>query len=325
MSEDAPQIESDPISIGSTLQKARKAAMFSLDHVASQTHLPKEVIESLENEQFDKLPDAVFVRGYIRAYAKLLGVDSQPLIDSYNATQFEEPEIVPTASLANSKPRTPGMDRMTIWSTVAVALILLGLVASWWWYRDVDSPVRLAELTNIDADKVDADIDALSSELSVKELENNTSADAKPDHQVGLGTLSEDNESKPVVETKEQENINTTVVDSQSDRATNQIIAARVEPVEPQVLTDGRVVLNIKFNEESWIEIFDARKRRLLHGLIKPGASREVSGLPPFNVFFGNAPGVELHINGELFDHKRYARRNNTARFSIEDADIPGT
>lgn len=80
-----------------------------------------------------------------------------------------------------------------------------------------------------------------------------------------------------------------------------------------------KVRITVRYTQESWTEIFDARKRRLLHGLIKPGATRVISGQAPFNVFLGNSPGVELEINGKPFDHSVYMRRNNTARFLIDD------
>ena len=80
-----------------------------------------------------------------------------------------------------------------------------------------------------------------------------------------------------------------------------------------------KVRITVRYTQESWTEIFDARKRRLLHGLIKPGATRVISGQAPFNVFLGNSPGVQLEINGKPFDHSGYMRRNNTARFLIDD------
>ena len=81
------------------------------------------------------------------------------------------------------------------------------------------------------------------------------------------------------------------------------------------------VKITVTYVEESWTEIFDVRKRRLLHGLIKPGAVRIIYGEAPFNVFFGNAPGVELKINDKPFNHIPYARSNKTARFQIEDVN----
>lgn len=325
MTDESNQAKPRSTTIGKTLRDARNASMFSLDHVASQTHLPREVIEHLEEERFEKLPGSVFVRGYIRAYAKLLGIDAQPLIDEYNETQFDEPDITPSLNLTRTKSHGIGMDRITLWSTVAVVVVLLSLLTSWWVYREVDTPVQLAEVTQevTQDDPQEANADVSNNELADnKSIANQTDVNAQRKHAVGLGTLSADNQSV-VKETNEPEVVEPEVATRKIKKVV-QTVPAIVEPLDPTAVADGKVSLTIKFLEESWIEIFDARKRRLLHGLIKPGATRVVSGQAPFNIFFGNSPGVELQINGKLFDHQRFARRNKTARFSIDDADIVG-
>ena len=68
-------------------EKAREEASYSIAYIASQTHLQAETIQALEQEQFEQLPGEVFIRGYIRTYTKLLGLQAQPLIDAYENTK----------------------------------------------------------------------------------------------------------------------------------------------------------------------------------------------------------------------------------------------
>jgi cytoskeleton protein RodZ len=153
----------------------------------------------------------------------------------------------------------------------------------------------------------------------VNEANNVELKDEERSHQVGLGTVDpkhisdSQNASVEILESQAQD---VELVDeSQADtRESPAIIESPLSGGDIE-----KVRITVRYTQESWTEIFDARKRRLLHGLIKPGATRVISGQAPFNVFLGNSPGVELEINGKPFDHSVYMRRNNTARFLIDD------
>ena len=287
--------------VGGALKSAREQASYSIEFVASQTHLHTDIIVALEQDRFDELPGDVFVRGYIRAYAKVLGIDASSLIDTYESIKPDEPKKV---SVSNTKRRRiSGVDPVVIWSTTAVAIILVGLVVSWWTHYEAESPVELTEA----AEQFD---DPLPIEEPAPEKSSS-------DHQVSLGNLSpEINSSLQAPGELQMENEETPVQTTNSPRIVPAFIEAPLSGGDVD-----KVRITVRYKEESWTEIFDARKRRLLHGLIQPGAIRVISGQAPFNVFLGNSPGVELEINGKPFDHSSYIRRNNTARFLIDDTN----
>ncbi len=66
--------------IGQLLSSERQQKHLSLSEVAKKTRIRLQYLEALENNQFDQLPAAVFVKGYLKSYADLLGFDSQPLV-----------------------------------------------------------------------------------------------------------------------------------------------------------------------------------------------------------------------------------------------------
>lgn len=66
---------------GATLQAAREARQLSVSEVADQLKLSSAVVTALEANDWDRLPAQVFVRGYIRAYARLMGLDDEELLD----------------------------------------------------------------------------------------------------------------------------------------------------------------------------------------------------------------------------------------------------
>ncbi len=72
-------------SFGEYLLRARESAGLSREAVAGVTRIPRQTIEALETEQFDRLPQTVFVRGFIRAYAAAVRCDAQPALDMFMA------------------------------------------------------------------------------------------------------------------------------------------------------------------------------------------------------------------------------------------------
>lgn len=302
MSTDEHNEAKEPLGFGETLRNAREEASYSVAFVTSQTHLGADIIEALEQERFEQLPGDVFIRGYIRTYTKLLELDAQPLIEAYENAKPKKAQPAVTAIQPKKKRRSTGVDPVVIWSTAAVATILIGLLVSWWAHENVEAPVQLAEV----AQKFE---DPLPLEESVDNSKNTT------EHQVGLGEVS------PEIDSSLQ---TPSVISALEQQPPRQIIRQpRIEELAIEAPLSGgnvdKVRIIVRYKEESWTEIFDARKRRLLHGLIQPGAVRIISGQAPLNVFLGNSPGVELEINGKPFDHSPYMRRNNTARFLIDD------
>ena len=291
-------------SIGEALQSAREAASYSVAYVAAQTHLKEEVITALENDQFDQLPSDVFVKGYIRSYAKLLDLDSQTLLDAYPKDRTIEAQTVVTNVKRTKKLNSSGVDPVVIWSSVTVVAILMGLLMTWWVHQEDSNPVELASVVDQFDDQDVAEINMLQEPKQSEVQHNVVLGSVDPEH------VSEQQNATPEVVDKDE-----LVADTQAE--------VRVVPAIIEAPFSGgeidKVRITVKYTQESWTEIFDARKRRLLHGLIKPGATRVISGQAPFNVFLGNSPGVELEINGKPFDHSVYMRRNNTARFLIDD------
>jgi transcriptional regulator with XRE-family HTH domain len=66
--------------IGEILREERQRHRLSIEKLAAKTRIKKKYLQALENNQFEQLPAATFVKGYIKIYAQLFGFDHQPLI-----------------------------------------------------------------------------------------------------------------------------------------------------------------------------------------------------------------------------------------------------
>lgn len=79
---------------GTRLRQAREAAGLTLEDVGQRLRMPVQVVKSLEQEQWQKLGAPVFVRGQLRSYARLLGVDVSELLEQAQVGPVVPPTLV---------------------------------------------------------------------------------------------------------------------------------------------------------------------------------------------------------------------------------------
>lgn len=73
--------------IGQILREARENKGLSLEEVQAQIRINTRYLAALEAGEYEALPTPVHVRGFLRNYARYLGLDAQPLLDRYNNGQ----------------------------------------------------------------------------------------------------------------------------------------------------------------------------------------------------------------------------------------------
>lgn len=72
---------------GQLLRSGREAAGLSIEQVAEKLHLLQSVVSSLEKDSYERIRGDTFVRGYMRNYAKLVGLDGDEVVGCYNASR----------------------------------------------------------------------------------------------------------------------------------------------------------------------------------------------------------------------------------------------
>ncbi|RPJ66936.1 MAG: helix-turn-helix domain-containing protein, partial [Acidobacteria bacterium] len=88
--------------IGATLRHARESRGLTCDDVARTTRIPLRMIAAMEKEDWAKLPGGIFTRGYLRAYAREVGVEGEPLVAQYEAEHAPPPPPPPEAEVVRS-------------------------------------------------------------------------------------------------------------------------------------------------------------------------------------------------------------------------------
>jgi cytoskeleton protein RodZ len=116
------------VGCGEQLRQAREAAGLTVADVAGRLHMPVQVVATLEAEQWERLGAPVFVRGQLRSYAKLLGVELDGLLEQARIAPVEPPKLV-------SHTHTPRLRRMAEnLGRRAVYVVITAVLAVPAWY-----------------------------------------------------------------------------------------------------------------------------------------------------------------------------------------------
>ncbi len=306
----------EPDAFGTALLKARQAKGQTVADVSHATHLAVAIIHALEASAIERLPPSAFVQGYLRIYARHLGIDEAPLISDYKRAlpRQMEVELQPRSNLpAQTTSSTP------LIRSVSIVLIMLGVLAMI--YAVYDYYARTAN--NYDQEKT---LQLNSTELDVPER----MAEGIEQHAV----MSDDGEL--IVVAPESADDSTQNISSNADSFGNEVSPAMsalaVTASNASTATavvgdapDGAAVANqsieLYVHADSWIAIVDDNGNRLYYDTGRADNSISLQGVPPFSFFLGNAPGVNVAIDGLEVKFNTYIRRNNTARFNVSIND----
>ncbi len=128
-------------SFGRWLRRQREVRKIALREVAETTNISIRYLEALEEDRFEALPAPVFAKGFLREYARYVGLDPDEVVNHYLAARqdatVEEAERVVTANRATASPRPV---RGWVWAAVAAALLLLVAVAAWAFWAERRRP-----------------------------------------------------------------------------------------------------------------------------------------------------------------------------------------
>lgn len=138
--------QADPgVAVGEALADRRRALGYSVEDIALKLKFRQRQIEALEQGRFDGLSGPTFVRGMIRGYARLVGLDPDPLIERI-ASRFAVPDD-PLAAISLRKPMpfSDGSQRVNV-AYAALSLAMIGVIGAvaWEWHEERSAKNRLA-------------------------------------------------------------------------------------------------------------------------------------------------------------------------------------
>lgn len=133
-------------SLGRHLRQERELRQLSLEEMAQTTRIPLRMLEHIEADRFDSLPGDVFARGFLKSYARALGLRSDDVVARFDALAAPEPDTAP-APIASITPPERGR-RFGIAIALVILLILFTLALSIVLRpRHRDTPIELSSVT----------------------------------------------------------------------------------------------------------------------------------------------------------------------------------
>jgi len=121
---------SEPVGPGAQLAAIRQQQGFTQEYVASKLHLRVRIVQLIDADEYERLPEPVFIKGYLRAYAKLLGVNHEPILTHYKSNYMIETRF--EKALWQSKKEPIRAERLVKWLTLLFATGVLLALAIWW-------------------------------------------------------------------------------------------------------------------------------------------------------------------------------------------------
>lgn len=271
---------------GERCRKAREALGWTPAEAAKRMHLSQSYLVALEADDYERLPEATFVKGYLKNYAKLLGLPADEIANTFqqmvNDDAFDKPLDLPKIAPAPSVWRKPLL--------IVIALLVVIALLIWLWPGEeelaplpgaMNAPEEQAQPT-VEEAEVDAasnveELPAPSPESEAAQPESATPLIDEPLDESG-------DEGQP-----EQESSEAPAETSTSD-----------EPDPSMLAENGLDRLIMAFSNNCWISVKDATGRTLRQGEQQPGASLQLDGKAPFSLTVGDAGAVdELILNGE--------------------------
>lgn len=134
-----PTGESDVASFGEQLRQAREARNMTLQDIAAATKIGARTLQALEEERFEQLPGGIFNKGFVRSYARCVGLDEEKAVRAYleltRSRQEEEANLATMATQVEASRRAAA--RSSVWNpatfvTVLALLVAAGLGYVWW-------------------------------------------------------------------------------------------------------------------------------------------------------------------------------------------------
>ena len=343
--------------VGYRLQQAREHQGLMYESVASQLNLSIQTVIALEADDVDKLPPPSFTRGYLRAYAKLLGIDDDDLVSHYNESAPANPQLLLSSQTIEEPHRKAPLVLRVVSFIVIAACILLSL--GWYGFYYMQSGIGFSllsetiqsELLNednqafpipaVETGEIKIEPKRIESESAVPlvmQVGNNLGRDTPNTDLVGPielmteGTTASSGSSLLLsdVLATESQRLFAEAFDSSSVLSVSDI-SITVPPPEVLLSTDGNKnkkeidqtepktndILEIATDSSSWVEVVDANGVQLIYDMLQSEEARQLQGTAPFLVFLGNTPSISIAMNGNAVQKPKYSTSRNTSRFIV--------
>ena len=306
-------IAADPfsavVSVGTVLRQAREATGLHIAALSASLKVPVKKLEALEDDRFDLLPDAVFVRALASSICRNLKIDPAPILE--RLPQTGSLQLAHQGRGINTPFRASGEGpRHSMWAQVSRPSVLAGLALVLGALVLVLLPV-LKTGVGINNQRINLTTTNTQPAVSAVAEEVVSAGASAPRPVVSSVPLSSSGGGQASVAAPSSSS------SSASASALLQASAASAGLASPAlaVTAAGTVVFTAK--GVSWVEVTDAKGIVVLRRTLNSGEVVAASGALPLAAVVGKADAMQVHIRGNAFDLIAVAK-DNVARFEVK-------
>ncbi|MGU5660736.1 RodZ domain-containing protein [Aeromonas sanarellii] len=297
------QDDSQAVGPGQLLRNAREQLGWTREQVASRIHLRLTLIAAIEADTYDKHTSHTFIRGYLRAYAKLVGIPEETILAAYDKLGLTPPDNIDMQSFSRRSRQQANDSRLKV-VTWLVILVLIALSVAWWWQSTTrrsagDEALAATEMSGID---------------------NTLSAAVPTAVEVAAPVLPATSDAVSTAPAVSDAVATVAVAVAAPSAAVTTDASAAVATASPaeSVTTEPAKApqLKMSFTADCWLDVKDANGKTLFSGLKKANDELVLEGPEPLKFIIGAPMAVNLEYQGKSFDMSRY-NNGRTARFSL--------
>lgn len=332
------------VSAGQTLRAEREAQQLSLEEISIRANIPVRHLISLENMELDKLPGLPFIKGYVRVYAKVLGLDNaDELVASLSSKEpLQEPAVTSINKVGSEVRLSDPIMRI---SMILFVLAIIG-TSIWWWQAQSgkelsglsslfgETPEVVAE-PSTDSEPQVIDPTDIQSRLAAKreEVANIEQAfpelnhPSKPENQSPQSevTASAEDEAEPTYLSAaeierlasemasesgaaESTDAEQALSSAQTPTDTAATDTAATENLQP---ADTKGLLELQFTGDCWVSIRDASGTLVFANTKHAGETLSMELSAPVSLLVGKVSAVQsARFMGEAVDLASVANKN---------------
>lgn len=322
-------VAANRVNPGETLRQARESNGWSLAEVALKLNLTTTSLGNLEAGAFDKLPGHTFARGYIRAYAKLLGIDQTVLVQEFD--QFTGTDSQGSNVHGLGRIEEPVRVSHTILRIVSLLLLIAVIGGGFVWWQDQASQ-RSKDLTSNAMEHVEVEsADGTTQIHPLDEPEDQAVAEGQaapeapaaaeqPTSEAGTAaaTAAVPTPAAPAAPAAPTAQAHTPAAAAQAPAtaAPAAPAAPTVAPPAAPALIAGDGHIQITFVADCWTQVTDGNGKVLFSGLKRKGDTLDQGGKPPLTLRLGFARGAQVAYNGQPVDVAPFTS-GETARLKL--------
>ena len=281
--------------VGQQLRSARLAKGLTADDVAKALKLSLRQVEALEADDWPSLPCTTIIRGFVRNYARLLGLDAGLLMAALDQlTMPQGPELEMSVGTPVNIPQEGKVDRRDF-ARVVSGLLVLGLAVAAYFFFPQE--LWLSTLSALKPASQSAEVAVEKPLVAEPPAVASPEASKPPEVAVALPATA----LLPV---------------TPSSAAPAPASTAVVAPATTSATTSANV-LKFSFAQPSWVEVRDRSGQVIFSKKNEAGTEREVEGQPPFALVIGNSAHVTLQYKGKTIELSKRSR-DDVARLTLE-------